>query len=59
MQNQNVHPWSWGQGSAPTFSGAHPMIPTSFPPPGVDQNSLLSGYQQMYGSAPGQPVKFI
>ncbi|KAK6621061.1 hypothetical protein RUM43_011365 [Polyplax serrata] len=50
MQNQNIHPWSWGQGAAPTFPGAQPLIPTNFPPPGVD----LSGYPQMYGNPPGQ-----
>lgn len=55
MQNQNIHPWSWGQGAAPTFPGAQPLIPTNFPPPGVD----LSGYPQMYGNPPGQVVSKI
>lgn len=56
MQNQNVHSWAWGQGPAPPFTGGQPMLPTNFPPPGVDQNHLLSGYQQMYGGMPNQQV---
>ncbi|EEB20176.1 hypothetical protein Phum_PHUM604570 [Pediculus humanus corporis] len=55
MQNQNIHSWSWNQGSGPGYSNVQPIVPTNFPPPGVEHNPILSGYQSMYGTTPGIP----
>lgn len=57
MQNQNIHSWSWNQGSTPGYSNVQPIVPTNFPPPGVEHNPILSGYQSMYGTTPGIPVR--
>ena len=57
MQNQNIHSWSWNQGSGPGYSNVQPIVPTNFPPPGVEHNPILSGYQSMYGTTPGIPVR--